>query len=86
MNDKRNSIVPPISKYTTLNSGTLCKSVLFSFFPKGSIGYAEQIGCFGEVTVGMGYGGCDFALFVAGFEFELNVCRWLVCRNPALLR
>lgn len=38
------------------------------------MGYAEQVGGFGEVAVGMGYGGCDFAFFVAGFKFELNVC------------
>ncbi len=57
-----------------LESGTLCKSVLFSFLPKGSVGYAEQVGGFGKVAVGMGYGRCYFALFVAGFEFELDVC------------
>lgn len=38
------------------------------------MGYAEQVGGFGEVAVGMGYGGCDFAFFVAGFKFELNMC------------
>lgn len=38
------------------------------------MGYAEQVGGFGEVAVGMGYGGCDFVSLVACLELELNVC------------
>ncbi len=50
-----------------LRSGTLYQSVLLSFLPKGSMGYAEEVGGFGEIAVGMGYCGCDFAFLVACF-------------------
>jgi len=42
-------------------------SVLLSLLPEGSMGYAEEVGGFGKVAIGMGYGGCDFAFLVACF-------------------
>lgn len=57
----------------------LYQSVLLSFLPKGVKGYAEEVGGFGEIAIGMGYGGCDFVFLIACFEFELNVCAGVWC-------
>ncbi len=76
----------PTAEYTALKVVRYTSPSFFLFSQRVLMGYAEKVGGFGKVAVGMGYGGCGFVFLIACFELELNVCAGSWCVEVQFFR